>query len=75
MILLLIEMISCGYLGYKRFAWWLPAVVGLAGFLIFLILMLQGRFVFTNLLANMVASYLGFGIGLGIRKLTDNFNV
>ena len=69
MILLLIEMISCSYLGYKRFAWWLPAVVGVCGFLIFLTFMLQGRFVLTNLLANLIASYIGYGIGFGIRKM------
>jgi hypothetical protein len=71
MILLIIEIISCGYLGYKRFAWWLPAVVGVCGFLVFFIFLLHGRFVLTNLLANIIASYIGFGTGLGIRKVIE----
>jgi hypothetical protein len=71
MILLLIEMISCGYLGYKRFAWWIPAVVALFGFTAFQFFALDGRMDVANLLTNMITSYLGFGIGLGIRKLMN----
>ena len=71
MILLLIEMISCGYLGYKRFAWWLPAIIGLFGFIAFQFFALDGRMDVANLLTNMITCYLGFAIGLGICKMIN----
>ena len=63
--MLLAEIIVTGYLGYKRIAWWLPAVIALA-FVIFGASEFNSapaawrmRFTVTDLLWNLIASVRG----------------
>jgi hypothetical protein len=64
-------LIIGGYLGYKGFRWWAPAILGICGVIVYHLAILSGLVAVETILGTMLVSYIGYGIGLGIRWLME----